>query len=117
MGIPILQGRAFDSHDTAKSPKVAIVNRALVRQFFPKGDPIGQTFESEDADTPLQIVGVAADTKYADLRSETPPTFYVPYQQRDFAGRMMVEIRTMAEPFTVLSGVRAAVESLDRTCR
>jgi hypothetical protein len=40
MGIAILEGRAFDSHDTAKSFKVAIVNRALVRRYFPKGDPI-----------------------------------------------------------------------------
>ena len=114
MGIAILQGRAFDSHDTAKSLKVAIVNRALVHRYFPKGDPIGQTFDSEDSDTPLQIVGVAADTKYADLRDETPPTFFVPYQQRDFAGRMMVEMRTMGEPFGVLRRARAAVEALDR---
>jgi hypothetical protein len=114
MGIPILQGRAFDSHDTGKSRKVAIVNRALVRRYFPKSDPIGQTFDSDDSDTPLQIVGVATDTRYVDLRTETPPTFFVPYQQRDFAGRMIVELRTMGEPFGVLRRARAALEALDR---
>jgi hypothetical protein len=101
-------------HDGPKSPKVALVNRALVRQFFPNGNPIGQAFEYEDANGPVQIVGVVADTRYGDLRSETPPTFYISYQQRSRSSRMMVEIRTAMESFSVLSPMRRAVESLDR---
>jgi predicted permease len=114
MAIPLLQGRSFNVHDNPKSPKVALVNRALVRQFFSNENPIGQTFEYEDADGTVQIIGVVADTRYADLRSETPPTFYVPYQQRSRSSRMMVEIRTAKEPFSVLSQARTAIESLDR---
>jgi predicted permease len=114
MGIPLLQGRSFDVHDNPRSPEVAIVNHALVRQYFPSGNPIGQTFEWEDAEGPVEIVGVVADTKYADLRSETPPIFYVPYQQRSRSSRMMFEIRTGTEPFRVLRQVRTTVESLDR---
>ena len=34
MGIPIVRGRGFEATDTATSPKVAIVNRALARRFF-----------------------------------------------------------------------------------
>ncbi len=115
LGIPILQGRAFNRRDTAKSPKVGIVNRALVQKFFPNENPIGKTFEAEVVDSPVQIVGIAADTRYADLRTETPPTFYVPYVQRAIGpGRMMVELRTAADPASVLPEVRGAVESLDR---
>jgi predicted permease len=114
MGIPLLQGRSFNVHDNPRSPKVAIINHALVRQYFPSGNPIGQTFEWEDAEGPVEIVGVVADTKYADLRRETPPTFYVPYQQRRRSSRMMFEIRTATEPFRVLRQVRTTVESLDR---
>ena len=117
LGIPILQGRAFDRHDTATSSKVAIVNHALAEKFFPKENPIGRTFETdrEDVNGPIQIVGIAADTRYADLRSETPPTFYVPYVQAvNGPGRIVVEVRTIAGPAGVLTGVRTAVESLDR---
>ena len=60
-------------------------------------------------------MGIAADTRSADLRSETPPTFYVPYVQAvNGPGRMMIELRTIAEPASVLNGVRTAIESLDR---
>jgi predicted permease len=117
LGISILQGRAFDRHDTATSPKVAIVNRTLAEKFFSNENPIGGTFETdpEDVNGPIQIVGVAADTRYADLRSETPPTFYIPYVQAvNGPGRMMIELRTIAEPASVLNGVRTAIESLDR---
>jgi predicted permease len=116
MGIPILQGRGFDVHDTAASPKVALVNRALARQFFPNENPIGQTFEADadEANTPVQIVGIAADTRYANLRSETPPTFYMPYAQATRLGRMVVEIHTQAEPGSILSQARTVVASIDR---
>lgn len=117
LGIPILQGRMFNQHDTATSPKVAVVNRTLAEKYFPGENPIGKVFETdrEDEDGPIQIVGIAADTRYADLRSQTPPTFYVPYlQQVDGPGRMMVEVRTLADPSTVLTEVRGVVESLDR---
>jgi predicted permease len=117
LGIPILQGRAFNHHDTATSPKVAVVNRALAERFFRGENPVGKTFEtdSEDVDGPLQIVGIAADTRYADLRNETPPTFYVPYLQKlDGPSRMMVEIHALADPSSVLPEVRGVVESLDQ---
>jgi len=116
MGIGVLEGRGFSAHDTAISPKVAVVNQALVRRFFPKQDPIGQTFtcDSEDGAGPIQIIGVVADTRYADLRSDAPATFYVPYVQRQLASRMVFELRTVGESSSFLSEARAAVESVDR---
>ncbi|HET7439549.1 MAG TPA: ABC transporter permease, partial [Nitrospira sp.] len=74
LGIPMLQGRAFAIRDTAASQNVAIVNRALALKYFPGENPVGRTFEAdaEDGEGPIQIVGVAADTRYADLRTETP---------------------------------------------
>jgi predicted permease len=116
MGIPIWRGRDFSASDTATSPKVAIINQALARRFFANQDPIGRSFETdpEDMDGPVQIVGICPDTRYADLRSETPPTFYLDYRQKQVGGRAVFEIHTAAEPASVLSGARAAVASLDR---
>jgi predicted permease len=116
MGIPLLDGRAFDARDTAAAPTVAVVNQALARKYFPNQNPVGQMFEADadDANGPIKIVGVAADTRYADLRTQTPPLFYLPYRQLPRAGHMVVEVHTAAEPGSVLSQVRASVESLDR---
>jgi predicted permease len=116
MGIGIVRGRGFGALDTATSPKVAVVNQTLARKYFPNEDPVGKRFDTdlEDFAVPLTIVGVAADTKHADLRSETPSTFYVFYEQRAEAGRMMVALHTEPEPASVLSAARAAVAEMDR---
>ncbi len=92
MGIPILAGRPFNSHDTAGSRKVAIVNERLARKFFPNQNPLGKTFNKER----IEIAGVCADVKFSDIRSEAPPTFYVPYAQYDDEGSMTFELKTAA---------------------
>lgn len=116
MGIPIVRGRGFGTQDTATSPKVAVINQTLARKYFPNEDPVGKTFDTdpEDFAVPLTIVGVAADTKHANLRSETPPTFYAFYEQRAEAGRMMVALHTEQDPASVLPAARAAVSGMDR---
>lgn len=40
--IPLLQGRMFDERDRADSQPVAIVNQALVKEYFPHEDPLGK---------------------------------------------------------------------------
>ena len=115
MGIPILAGRSFNSSDTPNSPVVAVINRALAEQFFPNQNPIGQAFEADadEAAGPVQIIGIAADTRYADLRAPTPPTFYLSDNQHLEAGRIVAEIRTQADPAGILTQVRATVASFD----
>jgi predicted permease len=116
MGIPILGGRSFTAQDTSTSPVVAVINNTLARQFFPNQNPIGRTFETDTDEVAgsIQIIGIAADTRYAALRTPTPPTFYLSYRQTLEPSRMVVEIRTWAEPGSVLTQCRAAVTSLDR---
>ena len=63
--------------------------------------------EREDYNTIIDL-----DTRYADLRSPTPPTFYLAYQQ-SHPSRAIVQIRTAADPTGVLAEARAAVASLD----
>lgn len=115
MGIRLLAGRGFEPRDESGTQRVAVVNEALARKFFPKGDALGSVFEGdvEDEAGPMTIVGIVANTRYADMRSETPPTFYEPYRQQIGTGRMVVSLRTQAEPGSVLAEVRTAVAALD----
>jgi len=84
MGITVVRGRDFNVNDTAASPRVAVVNRTFVRRFV-GADPLGQTLRtSPEPDYPAttyEIVGVIPDTRYNDLRSETPPMTFAPLTQ------------------------------------
>jgi predicted permease len=109
MQAPILYGRGFDSRDTETSPKVAVVNQEIVKQFFPHTNPIGKTFNKER----LEIVGVCANMRYQNLREQPPATFYVPYRQIEYAGGMTYEVRTRGNATAVLAGIRESVHSID----
>jgi predicted permease len=114
MGIPVLYGRAFDFRDTPTSPKVAIINRALARKEFAGINPVGKTFTTDEKDR-YEIIGVSADAKYADLRDDPPPTFYVLYlQQKDDRDDMTFEVRTSGDPAGLVGAIRAVVQSVDK---
>jgi predicted permease len=113
LGIPIVAGRGFNERDTASAPKVAVVNRALARKFFPNSDPIGKTFNAHH----IQIVGIAADAKYDDLRDEDPPTFYAPYRQApedEMDGGPTYELRLKTAPDAALPAIRQTVAAIDK---
>jgi predicted permease len=82
-----LAGRDFDNHDTATSPKVAIVNETFVRKFLNGQNPVGVHFREDvfiGRATPMyQIIGFVKDTKYRDYREEPAPQVYVTAAQDD----------------------------------
>ncbi|HUB79845.1 MAG TPA: ABC transporter permease [Bryobacteraceae bacterium] len=85
--IRVLRGRLFTGFDTAESTAVAIVNRAMVRKYWPEvdADPIGQWIQIGQRmgpgleDRPRQIVGVVADLREAGLSLD--PMMYIPETQ------------------------------------
>lgn len=116
MGIPIIIGRRFEATDTAAAPKVGIINEALARTRFPGQDPVGKRFTFSEHPKPkdwIEIVGVAADTKYQDLRETPPPQFFVPSLQKNSIFEMTYEIRSHLAPQVLLSELRHSVAAVD----
>jgi predicted permease len=115
MGIPILYGRSFNLRDNPSSPGVAVINRALAQKEFAGNNPIGASFRMNEGGEQFEIVGVCADAKYAWIRADDSPTFYVLYtQQKDTNGSMTFEVRTKGNPRDFASAIRGAVESVDK---
>ena len=85
MGIPMVSGRGFSKMDTTDAPLVLIVNQAFLRKFFDGGPGIGQQVhvmpEPQYPERTYVVVGTCGDTKYRDVRDETPPQAFVPIDQ------------------------------------
>ncbi len=77
-------GAASSRPIATAAPKVAVVNETFARQQFGGADPIGRriAFGAPAFDDVVEVVGVARDAKYTDLRGEAPPTIYLPAYQR-----------------------------------
>jgi predicted permease len=84
IGVPIVQGRGLSEQDTSTSPRVAVVNQAFAKKFFPNQDPIGKHFGSNLpwVSTAFEIVGVFADVKMDKPREAMRPVFLRPLPQK-----------------------------------
>jgi predicted permease len=115
LGVPIIAGRGFDARDSRTSQKVAVVNQAFVKKFYPGLNVVGRVFDSGwDHPEKVQIIGVCADAKYGSVRSEPEATFYAPYwQATDGINRATFAIRTHLSSSAIVPLLRSAVQSVD----
>jgi predicted permease len=115
MGIPIIAGRPFGPQDTTTSLKVAIINQSLARKRFANVNPIGKEFKTgNDAQGAMRIVGICADTRYANLRDDPPAQFFRLYRQQTEVGGMNYAVRTRIEPGVLAASLREVVKKVDR---
>ncbi|MGH9625328.1 MAG: FtsX-like permease family protein, partial [Bryobacteraceae bacterium] len=114
MGIPLLAGRVFGPHDMANSPKVAVINETMAREFYPGVSPVGQRFGfGLDGKPDIEIVGVVKDAKYTNLRNKAKAAAYYPYTQHP-AYYNDLEVRYMGKKPAIIAEVRRAVAEVDR---
>jgi len=115
--IPVLLGRAIGEQDTLNAPKVLVVNETLVRRYFHGDNPIGKhlVYGRNGSMGTLEVVGVARDVKYGNLRNDPPPTAYWSYQQaRLISAQMVFLIRTEGDPQSIANSVRQVCLDLDK---
>ncbi|MFY9554893.1 MAG: ABC transporter permease [Blastocatellia bacterium] len=117
LGIRLIQGREFTEQDRAGSTPVAIVNEKLAGKLWPGESAIGKLlsvpFWNEPSRPPVEIVGVARDTKHRSLIADMPMLIYLPELQC-YDGRATLVARTEGDPASLISAIRAAVASLDK---
>ncbi len=112
MRVPLLAGRLFTDADDAQAPKVAIVNQACARRFWPGQSPIGKTFIVGRGPQPSQVIGVAADIRNHGLAADTDPQLYLPFRQLPWSS-MNLLVRTAVPPLQMASAVRAEISAID----
>jgi predicted permease len=113
--IPILRGRAFLETDTAKSTPVAIVNEKLAQQLWPNENPLGKRFSTSSPTGPwIDVVGVVANSTYAEVSKTPAPYFYLPASQF-FIPYEILLVRTQGSPDAMIPTVEAEVRALAPT--
>ena len=140
--VPLLRGREFTLADepapgpdgAAGPATVAILGETMARRFFGEADPIGRHIRPTRGllnGVPLEVIGVAKETKYSrNLRETTPLEFYVPFfgggvrmpptfyvRSEHSAATMAGDIRrvvTRIEPQVTIRYLRTMDEAIDR---
>jgi len=116
--IPLVAGRDFSDADRAGMQRVAIIGEAAARQWFPGKSAVGQSVNIHSgnlrtpglAATPLLVIGVVRDVRYAPDRP-APLNLYLPIQQRYVAG-ITILARTIG-PASEAEKIQALVTSMN----
>ncbi len=114
MKIPVVSGRSFTFRDDQTAPKVAMINEAAARKYFPNSDPVGRRFGNlPETSGDYEIIGVVRDTSYSTLREPPPPVKYMPLLQGPLRGATF-ELRTSIDDAAdAIVAVRQTVREID----
>jgi putative ABC transport system permease protein len=115
MKIPLLSGRVYDDSDRLDGAKVAIVNQAFARRYFPNGDAIGKRvgFGCEK-DLCRTIVGVVGNVKQESITADVTPEMYLPFSQMPTNGMTLFLRTSGSNPAELARALRGEVLAIDR---
>jgi len=117
LGVPIVLGRAINEQDVRSAAQVAVINEKLVGTYFHGDNPLGHLINFGSAEKPrnFEIVGVAKDVKYSQIRNDAPPTIYFSYLQfLSIPNGMTFEVRTAGDPSSIVEPIRKEALALDQ---
>jgi predicted permease len=113
LGIPLIRGRLFTEFDVESAPRVALVNEAFARTWWPDEDALGKRIKLGSAATPwTTVVGIVTDARTESLEHANIPQIYLSSWQRtdkEFA----IFLRGRLDPAKLPEQAREMVQSLD----
>jgi putative ABC transport system permease protein len=111
---PIVRGRAFSAVDRQGTVAVAIVSEDVAPRLWPGQNPVGKRLKLgrvEGSGRWLEVVGVAATTRYRTVTTPRP-TLYLPAAQFQMTATMLV-VRSTASLEVLTSAARERIRTLD----
>ena len=117
--ISLLRGRTFTERDDGAAEPVVVINQAMAKQYWPKGDElgaritIGKGLGPQFDDPPREVVGVVGDVRDNGLNYDPQPTMFVPIAQVNDrltaldAGLIPMQwfVRTRVEPHSLTNEI------------
>lgn len=115
LGVPVLQGRAFQDTDRFQSDPVVIISATVARDQFAGQNPIGKHLRcgwDEYTMKWMTIVGVVGDVRSDSPASPPQAELYMPLTQHPYmANEVQVLISTAVPPETLIPTVRRTIQA------
>jgi predicted permease len=117
LGIPMVRGRGFNSHDIAVEARVAVISESLARRYWPGENPIGKRFNGGGASAYREVIGVAKDVRNVYLWAGDEPYLYLPLSPAE-SPDMQFFVLTEGNAASLMGvAVPEAVRMIDRSLR
>jgi putative ABC transport system permease protein len=130
LGIPVLQGRAFQEGDVTSKENIVILSAALARYLFADQQPVDRVIRLGPESRDYTVVGVAADVKNNGISAAADPEYYLPRKKivdpnagrqsslvartlHQYDGEAFVIVRSASRPDAVTSWIRTEIAAID----
>jgi len=110
--IAIVKGRGFEATDGQESARVALVNKAMARNWGAR-DPIGTRLSIDEGETWMTVIGVTANVRQFSLEREPEAQIYIPLSQSPMGLPGRVLVRTQGDEQAMSQVIRAVVHDVD----
>jgi hypothetical protein len=120
IGPTLVEGRTFDSRDSATGAKTAIVSESLARAHWPNESPIGRRIDVSLGESQMEqrtVVGVVGDVGYDPL-AQSPvgsAAIYLPVPQAAVFPGIQIIVKRLGEESRARSAMFEALERVDPT--
>src|SRR5438552_344914 len=113
MGIALIRGRDVDHRARFNSLPAAIVNHAFVDRYYSGQNALGKQLRvCWDIEKPVEIVGVVADARQAQLQDAPKPTIFLSNSQAPMYFATLV-VRATGDPIQIALSTEEAIHRVD----
>jgi len=113
LGIQLLRGRNFTEQEAEKNAApVAIIDETMAKEFWPNEDALGRRFRFMISKDPIEVIGIARNSKAVTLGEVAQPMVYWPLKDITDTG-MTLFVHTKTAPGPMLSEIRRIVRGVD----
>jgi len=113
LGVPLLAGRDFTAADKAGATRVAIVNEAFAKKFNLGHNAVGKHMSVYNDSLNIEIVGLAKNSKYSQVKDNIPPVYFLPLAQSELQGENTFYVRAGLPTGQSIRAIRAAMQTID----
>ncbi|HMC54869.1 MAG TPA: ABC transporter permease [Gemmatimonadaceae bacterium] len=114
LSVPLVQGRTFTPDDRPAMPPVIVINDAMAKKYWPKGNAVGARIHigPPDPKAPwITVVGIVGNVRNDPTHLAPDPMMYLPFRQESWGNTLV--IRASGDPAALTNSARAALASID----
>ena len=113
LGMRLIAGRDFTESDNVGGQRVAIVNEAFAKKFGLGNNVVGKRMSVGNDSLNIEIIGLAKNAKYSDVKRDIVPVFTTPWRQSGRLGSMNFYVRSAMPPDQLLRVIPATMKQID----
>jgi putative ABC transport system permease protein len=114
LGLPVVEGRLFSDDIKPSDPKVAVINEAMAKRFWPGASALGKKVRIDDSEDWCEVIGVVGDVRISPHFASPVSRFQIYRSLAQYpSGAYGILLRSPRSPGDLSKSVREAIARIN----